>query len=127
MSAAAGEKRGWYWIPETGDRIWVVSSADAPERITVIGSARGLKEEVPADWNSKENAVKIMKFRNHLEIRVDEKEGSISLRTEKAQLILNNQGEILLDAETINEKAKQVIDIKASRDVNVDGAKINLG
>jgi uncharacterized protein involved in type VI secretion and phage assembly len=134
---AAGNGRGFYWIPQVGDEVLVAFERGEASRPYVVGSLWNGKDAPPMDKNdqpetSPETTLKIQTKSGHKVILEDadgkekiiiaDKSGSRTLTfdvKEKKFIIKADEGEIVLEAKEKITLKCQDFELDASRNVTV--------
>lgn len=137
----AGNKRGWFFRPETGDEVVVGFFNNDPRQPVVLGSLFSPKNLPPENYSeiSKENKTRAIVTKTGSVIGfIDDKKGSVFIETtEGARVLLDdsaktlelsdqNGNEIILDKNGITIKSAKDLKLEASGNVEIKGAKVDV-
>jgi uncharacterized protein involved in type VI secretion and phage assembly len=152
----AGKERGFYFLPEVDDEVLVAFEHGDVRFPYVVGALWNGKDAPPADNGDGKNNVRVIKSRSGHVIRLTDADGkemieiidksaknsivfdtsknTITITADKDIVLSAAQGTIKLDAQQIEVKssantkieAGANVDLKASGQMNVKGATVNL-
>jgi uncharacterized protein involved in type VI secretion and phage assembly len=90
LSPMAGNKRGFYFIPEIGDEVLVAFEEGNVNKPYIIGSLWNGEDEPPELNNDNKNYIKKVKTKGGHELIFDdsEKNGKIQIKTRSGQTVL---------------------------------------
>ncbi len=121
----AGADRGFYFVPEIGDEVWVTFEDGDPERPRILGCAWNGQDKAPTEdfWGSdvKPNDVKRIVTKSRHRIAIVDKDGkeTISLATPKHVKIMLT--------ETSNESGRATLSLHSDGDIVITaGGRIHL-
>ncbi len=139
LTPYSGADKGFYLIPEIGDRVWVEFEEDSPEKPIVTGSFYH-KDAKPASYDS-DNNLKVFQTRRGSQIFISDEEGketiriatpdsknemSMTISDGKASITVNTQGEMVLSAkETLTINAKKIA-VNAENNLSLSGSEISV-
>ena len=153
---AAGQGRGFYFLPEVEDEVLVAFEQGDVRFPYVVGSLWNGKDAPPASNDDGKNNVRVIKSRSgHVvrlsdedgrelieivdksgknSIRLDTSKNTITITAEKDIVLSAAQGKIRLDAQEVEVKSSADLkaeaggnlDLKATGQTNVKGATVNL-
>lgn len=156
MSPMAGNERGIYFLPEVDDEVLVAFEFGDINMPYVIGSLWNGKDKPPQANSDGKNNMRIIKSRSGHLIKLDDTDGAekieiidkseknkivIDAKNEKISIISNKDieisapnGKVTIEANDIEAKsnastkieASAGMDLKASGNMNVKGATVNL-
>jgi uncharacterized protein involved in type VI secretion and phage assembly len=108
----AGDRHGTWFAPDAGDEVLVAFEAGDPRRPVVIGSLWSAKQRPPETMDAAgANAVRLIRTRSGLEVRLDDAAGRVTVSTPDGASIALEHGNIT---------------IQASGTVEIDASKIKL-
>jgi uncharacterized protein involved in type VI secretion and phage assembly len=152
----AGKERGFYFLPEVEDEVLVAFEHGDARFPYVIGSLWNGTDVPPADNADGKNNVRVIKSRSGHVIRltdedgkekieiidkseknsivIDSSEKTLTITTDKDIVLKAAQGSIKLDAQKVEIKSSAEtkieagagMDVKASGEMNVKGATVNI-
>ncbi len=155
-SLMAGKERGIFILPEIDDEVLVVFEHGDINMPYVIGSLWNGKDVPPETNSDGKNDIRMMKSRSGHVIRIDDTDGNEKIeivdKTEKNMITIDTKdnkisimsdkdiemsapnGKITIDAMDIEIKSSAAtkieaaaeMDVKASANINIKGATINL-
>lgn len=120
-----GSGKGFYFVPELGEEVWVGFENGNPEAPYVMGTA--YNGDAKTDYGDPQNNIKAIRTRSGHTIRLDDTEGAESITiTDKSgntiQLDTAGKNIHITAMETIDLTAKN-INLKASESVTVDAGE----
>jgi uncharacterized protein involved in type VI secretion and phage assembly len=127
LAPSAGNAIGSHWLPDRGQLVTVVAMRAAPENLIAIGAHRGADTRARDAWDSPDNTIKALAFRNGIEIVVDEERQELVLRTGAASLSLNGQGQVRINGRELKAGLDGPVDVKAAGVLTMDGSRIEIG
>lgn len=119
----AGKEKGFYFIPEIGEEVWIAFEHNNPNKPYMLGSLYHGKAKPKSDWIDKDNNYKAIKTKGGNQIEFHDKKGkeeikiyntddetnSISLLMKGNGLItIKTKGKIAMHADTITMDAKTI-------------------
>ena len=113
----AGDRQGTWFVPDVGDEVIVAFEAGDARRPVVIGSLWSGKQRPPETMDAAgANAVRLIRTRAGLEIRLDDATGSVTVSTpdgasivlERGNVTIQASGTVEIDASRIKLSAGQV-------------------
>ena len=152
----AGKERGFYFLPEVDDEVLVAFQHGDVRFPYVVGALWNGKDAPPATNDDGKNHIRVIKSRSGHIIRLTDEDGqekieildksaknsivvdtaqnTITITTDKDITLSAAQGTITLDAKTIAIKsaaetkieAGSGMDVKATGQLNVKGATVNI-
>lgn len=133
----AGNKRGLYFVPEVDDEVLVGFLNDDARFPVILGSLHSSKNATPYTTDDK-NKEKGIVTRENLKLTFDDVDKIITIETpgEQSIVIDDKKGEITITDKSKNKVTMKKnlleldspgsIDLKAKKDVNIEGMKINI-
>ncbi|WP_299222260.1 type VI secretion system tip protein VgrG [uncultured Aquimarina sp.] len=133
----AGENRGSFFLPEIDDEVIVGFLNDDPRNPIIIGMLHSSAKTPPFEA-TEENDEKGIVTRSEMKLVFDDGKNHILLETPNGNKILLSEDEaaiqiedenghkVTLDGDGILLDSKGDVNIKASGDVNIEGANINI-
>ncbi len=133
----AGGDRGHYYRPEIGDEVVVGFINDDPRDAIMLGALHSSSQaspETPSDDNHKKGYLS----RSGMRFEFDDEKSIVTLSTPGGALLVmdDDQGSVLIEDQNGNKiemssdgvtiDSANEINIKASADINVEGANINI-
>lgn len=152
----AGQERGAFFLPEVDDEVLVAFEYGDINMPYIIGSLWNGVDKPPEDNSDGENNLRVIKSRSGHIIKLDDKEGEekieiidktgnnlISLDTKDNKITVSSDkdielsaknGKIIIDAKDIEIKSSAAtkvevgseMDLKASGNMNIKGAMVNI-
>jgi type VI secretion system secreted protein VgrG len=116
LTAHAGEKHGWYSIPEIDDEVLCAFEMGDPDRPIVLGSMYNSKATPPDDSQVAENNVKMFLTKGGNKILIRDEGGKEAIE------IVNNEGKNTI----VLEAGGPTISIKSEGDIAITGANIKI-
>ena len=108
----AGDRRGSWFVPDTGDEVLIAFQAGDASRPVVLGSLWSAKARPPENMDSAgANPVRLIRTRSGLEVRLDDAAGRVTVSTPDGASITLEHGNVT---------------IRASGSVEVDASEIKL-
>jgi phage baseplate assembly protein V len=105
----AGDHRGTWFVPDVGDEVLVAFQGGDASRPVVLGSLWSAKERPPETMDAAgANAVRVIRTRAGLEIRLDDAAGRVAVSTPDGASITLEHGNVTI-------KAPGVVEIDASQ------------
>lgn len=133
----AGNKRGVYFVPEVGDEVLVGFLNDDARFPVILGSLHSSKNATPYTTDAK-NKEKGVVTRENLKLTFDDVDKIITIETPAKQSIVidDKKGEIVIEDKSKNKitmksnlielKGVGDINIKATKNINIEGMKVNV-
>ncbi|WP_264857615.1 phage baseplate assembly protein V, partial [Capnocytophaga catalasegens] len=104
----AGGGKGFYFIPEIGEEVWVDFEDQNAERPFVVGSNYNGKEFSP--FHNKNNDVKAIQTRSGVKIKIDDSNGSLFLEDPSGNNIyMDGKQKISFNGATLEFNAQRII------------------
>jgi uncharacterized protein involved in type VI secretion and phage assembly len=152
----AGKERGFYFLPEVDDEVLIAFEQGDVRFPYVVGALWNGKDAPPAKNDDGKNNIRVIKSRSGHVIRLDDTDGkekieiidqstknsivfdtsknTITITADKDIVLSAAQGKITLNAQEIEVKSSANakveaggnMDLKASGQMNVKGATVNL-
>jgi phage baseplate assembly protein V len=113
----AGDRDGTWFVPDVGDEVLVAFEAGDARRPVVIGSLWSAKRRPPETMDAAgANAVRLIRTRSGLEVRLDDAAGRVTVSTpdgasialERGNVTIQASGNIEIDASQMKLSAGQV-------------------
>jgi uncharacterized protein involved in type VI secretion and phage assembly len=118
----AGDHRGTWFVPDVGDEVLVAFQGGDASRPIVLGSLWSAKQRPPETMDaSGVNAVRVIRTRSGLEIRLDDAAGRVALSTPDGASITLEHGNVTIKASGTVEIDASQVKVSASL-VEVDAA-----
>ena len=95
----AGDGRGTWFVPDVGDEVLVAFEGGDPRRPVVLGSMWSSSQRPPEAMDSAgDNAVRVIRTRSGLEIRLDDASGRVVVSTPDGASITLEHGKVVIEA-----------------------------
>jgi phage baseplate assembly protein V len=106
----AGDRRGSWFVPDTGDEVLIAFQAGDASRPVVLGSLWSAKARPPESMDSAgANSVRVIRTRSGLEVRLDDDAGRVTVSTPDGASITLQHGYVTIEAPgTVEIDASQI-------------------
>jgi phage baseplate assembly protein V len=95
----AGDRRGTWFVPDVGDEVLVAFEAGDARRPVVIGSLWSARQPPPETMDAAgANAVRVIRTRTGIEVRLDDATGSVTVSTPDGASIVLERGNVTIQA-----------------------------
>jgi phage baseplate assembly protein V len=95
----AGDRRGTWFVPDAGDEVLVAFESGDPRQPVVLGSLWSSSERPPETMDDAgENAVRLIRTRSGIEIRLDDAAGRVAVSTPDGASIVLEHGNVVIEA-----------------------------
>jgi phage baseplate assembly protein V len=95
----AGDRRGTWFVPDVGDEVLVAFEAGDARRPVVIGSLWSARQRPPETMDAAgANAVRLIRTRAGIEVRLDDATGSVTVSTPDGASIAVERGNVTIQA-----------------------------
>lgn len=152
----AGNQRGVYFLPEVDDAVLVAFAHGEPRFPYVLGALWNGKDAPPVTNSDGKNNVRIIQSRSGHAVKLNDEDGketieiidrsgknsivistkdnTLTITTDQDIVLSAKQGTIKLDAKTVEISSSDStklasgsgMDVKASGELNIKGAKVNI-
>ena len=140
----AGDDRGSWFVPDTGDEVLVTFEAGDPRRPYVVGALWNGQDAPPEQMDGAgRNDKKVLRSRNGVQITLDDTDGqeTLTLETPGGQTVTLRDGPGVIEAQdsngnavtmeasgvTVDASTKVTINAGASVEVNAATVSVNAG
>ena len=133
--ADAGDKRGFYFVPEIGDEVVIGFVDQNPSNPIVLGTLHSNKIPAPQE-HSDDNNVKGLYLKSGIKLEFNEEDKIVTLETPggnslhlndkdgKIEIADSNGNQITLDNQGITIKSAGKVAIEATQDMNLKGVNL---
>jgi phage baseplate assembly protein gpV len=130
-TGAAGNGRGMYFMPQTGDEVLVLLKEQPDMTAYVIGSVWTSADPPPRREPDAASHVQLIRTPGGHEITFDDQTGKLVISASggpanTATITLSSDGKVAIKASSITLEA-DTIDISATKDCSIGGTSISLG